>query len=146
MRLLACGISAMYPFFMRQAFEIQKDAIFQNMCTMLGFLKCLNLCMRLEPLGLLYGAIPCDSFSFMSSNCHERSSFHPFGSTRQFVYEGNCMATRFAILALVCLVRRVMWACENPARSVLDSLPPMQRLLDPCLFPFKATWRGSYVV
>ena len=103
-------------------------------------LALLRLMMRVKPLGLLYAGLPCDSMGFMSSSVHQRSAMAPWGAPRVFVFLGNTLACRLSILVLVGIARGVTWMLENPLRTAVDYLPPIQWLLQPHFRPLLAKW------
>ena len=126
--------------YLRQGFDSGKDAITMNLLTDLGFLNAIGLSLRLMVFGLLFGGVPCESYSFMSSGTHERSAAAPSGKAYPFVIEGSTMASRFAFLALLVISRGGCWMAENPFRSVLEIMPCMQLLLNSILRPLKVYW------
>ena len=103
-------------------------------------LALLRLLLRVRPLGLLYAGLPCDSMGFMSSSVHQRSALDPWGAPRVFVFLGNLLSCRLSILVLVGIARGVTWMLENPLRTAVDYLPPIQWLLQPHLRPLLAKW------
>ena len=103
-------------------------------------LALLRLLLRVRPLGLLYAGLPCDSMGFMSSSVHQRSALDPWGAPRVFVFLGNLLSCRLSILVLVGIARGVTWMLENPLRTAVDYLPPIQWLLQPHLRPLLAQW------
>ena len=125
---------------LRQPYEIEREPVFENLDTDLGFLRCLNLCMRLVPFGLWYGAIPCCSFIFLSMATHQRTSENPWGAPQEFVYTSNCIASRYCLLALIAIIRGCVWCIENPLRTYVDLLPPVQLLLRPHFKPMLSKW------
>jgi hypothetical protein len=90
---------------LRQGFDHLKDSVFQDLGSEMGLLKALSLVLRLSPLGLLFGGVPCESFGFMASPTHQRSALHPWGAPFPFVYLGNVLCTRFCLLALIAIIR-----------------------------------------
>ena len=124
----------------RQAYDVENDGVYQNLGSELGLLKALALCLRLKPLGLLYGGVPCELFGFMASNTHCRSGCSPWGNPYTFVFEGNVLCTRFCLLAIIATVRAAVWCLENPLRSTIDTLPPVQYLMKPFLGPLMVKW------
>ena len=96
--------------------------------------------MRLQIYGLLFGGVPCNSFAFMASATHARSYLDPWGRSFSFVYEGNVVCTRFALLALVAICRKCFWMLENPLRTMLEHMPPILWLLQDYLNPLVVRW------
>ena len=131
---------------LRQGLDICNDQCFGDLTSDCGFLKALELVLRLKPLGLLHGGIPCCSFGFMSSPTHARTALEPWGNLLfSFVFVGNVCATRFALLALLAVVRKCVWMLEQPGRSALVHLPPIQLLLRLELRPRLVKWSGPQV-
>ena len=64
---------------LRQGFDTCRDDVTNNILSDIGFCKALELCLRLLPFGLLFGALPCQSYGFMSSATHGRSGTNPHG-------------------------------------------------------------------
>ena len=95
-----------------------------NLLTTLGLLLGIQQVLRLSKTGLLWLGVPCNSFGFMSSNIHKRSSIRPLGDEgRGFVQQGNVLATRAALLALLGLCRGNYYFVENPLSSLLLHFP-----------------------
>ena len=130
----------LYIFHPRQGYDWESDAVFQNLATDLGLLKAIGLLLRLCPEGLWFGGVPCDSFGFLSSPTHGRTALQPFGRPFPFVYQGNILCTRFVMLAIISIIRGCVWAVEQPERSTIAHLPPMQVLLRPYLCPLMVKW------
>ena len=124
----------------RQGFEHDADPVFQNLGTDLGFLKALALMMRLHPLGLWYGGVPCCSFGFLSSPTHGRGALTPWGNPWPFVYAGNVLCTRYITLALLALIRGCVWMLEQPEKTTISHIPPVQLLMRDYLRPLMAKW------
>ncbi len=94
------------------------------MSTVQGILISLRQTLRVVELGLLYGGIPCASYTFMSSSLHRRSVLNPLGDeTFHFVKMGNLLAARFFLLVIVAIARKVFWFVEQPGSSKLPLLP-----------------------
>eukprot|EP00435_Cladocopium_sp_Y103_P018677 s1067_g4.t1 len=111
-----------------QAYELEADGVFCDMMSDVGFIKGAELVLRMVPLALLYGGIPCESYGFMSSGTRRRAASQPWGHAYCFVFRGNVIATRFVLLAMLAIVRNCLWMAEQPDRSFLIHLPPMQVL------------------
>ena len=124
----------------RQGFDFKEDVTF-DLRSDTGFCKGLLLSLRLLAFGLCYGAVPCDSLGWMSSGTHQRSSVCPSGNqTCAFVVEGSIFCTRFMIFALVSAIRGSVWFAENPSRTSLTYMPPIQLLMHPLLMPLIVKW------
>ena len=95
-----------------------------NLLTTLGLLLGIQQVLRLRKTGLLWLGVPCNSFGFMCSAVHKRSTLRPFGDEEHgFVQEGNTLATRAALLALLGLCRGSYYFVENPSCSLLLHFP-----------------------
>ena len=124
----------------RQGFDWVSDEIYQNLGSDLGFLKALQLLLRVVPLGLLFGGVPCDSFIFLSSSVHQRDATNPWGNPWPFVFQGNVLCTRFCLIALMCICRGCVWMLENPLRTAIEYMPPVQLLLQKHFHPLVVKW------
>ena len=126
---------------LRQGFERDTDAAFQDLASELGYIKAISLMLRLVPGALIFGAIPCASFGFMSSSVHQRDAVNPEGrDTFIFVREGNLLLSRFCLLALAGICRGLLWLIENPGRSTIHLHPCVKVLLRPALKPLLVKW------
>lgn len=115
---------------LRQGFDIQKDAIFNDLTGSLGMMTGLRNVLRLQRKALLFIGLPCNSHSFMSSSQHQRSCLQPYGQESfEFVSIGNTIALRSAALILIALVRGAIWFLENPGGSKCLCLPVLRNLL-----------------
>ena len=124
----------------RQGYDWNADQVFQNLATTVGLLKAIGLVLRLTPLGLLFGGVPCDSFGFMSSSLHGRDAISPWGNPYTFVELGNILCTRYALLACLSMARGCVWMLENPLRTAIAYMPPIQLLLKRELRPLLCKW------
>lgn len=76
----------------------------------LGFMRALQLLLRVEDLGLTTLAIPCNSFGYMSSSQHARTWENPMGAqTFSFVIIGNQVCCRACMLLALAIVRTVFF-------------------------------------
>ena len=57
---------------LRQGYDIGDDPVAHNLLTEIGFIKCLELVLRLAPFALLFAALPCHSFTWISVATHRR--------------------------------------------------------------------------
>lgn len=119
---------------------MEADNVSQNLLSTVGFLKSMELTLRIAAFGLLYGGLPCKSYIFISSATHQRSATEPQGATHPFVLEGTTMLDRFTILGLIAIARGAVWLCENPGRTILDVMPSMLRLMNVRLKPLMVRW------
>ena len=87
---------------LRQGFDLDKEAVLHDITLVFGFLTSLMLMLRLKDQGLAWMAIPCQSFTFMSSSGHQRSWQLPYGCTGMpFVQLGNCICSRTCLLLVL---------------------------------------------
>lgn len=128
---------------LRQSYEFTREQVFEDMCSDLGFMKALQLALRIKPFGLMYGGVPCESFSFMGSATHGRHATNPFGNAWPFVARGSICCTRLVLLALLCTVRGGVWFIENPALTVLPHFPAVRLLMQKALMPLQVKWSGT---
>lgn len=79
--------------------------------------------MRCKVGSLAFMGLPCSAHVFMSSGTTRKSRSNPRGDmTTSCGRHGNLLASRTAILVLVCVARRVWWGVEQPATSVAPFL------------------------
>ena len=129
---------------LRQPYDINKDSVYMDLLTGPGFLKAVALTLRLKEQGLLFAGLPCGSFVFISTGTHRRSRARPWGEEhREFVQQGNCLGSRFALLICIAVVRRAVYLIENPQCSILFWLPPLKWLLQKAALHSQAVrWWG----
>lgn len=132
----------------RQGYDILKEEIIYDILGTLGFINALRLALRVIREGLMFIALPCNSHSFMSSSVHKRSSSLPYGDElRGLVVVGNQIAYRSTLLILVAIVRRIIWAVENPSGSKCVVLPAFEQLLEkPGLRTTSWKWSGLQLI
>ena len=98
----------------------------QDILSIEGFFLGLLQCLRLRRKGLLWIGCPCHSFTWMCSSKHQRTPATPLGNTNlDFVVQGNKVAARSILLALICMARGGFYFLEQPAGSALDVYPYM---------------------
>ena len=135
------------PVHPRQGLDKNVDPVFQDLTSDTGFAKALQVLLRVVVGGLLFGGVPCNSFGFMSQGGHQRSALQPWGREEfMFVEEGSVLASRFAIMCLIACCRGVTWFLENPGRSTISMIPPLQLLLRPELRPLTVRWSDPHAV
>ena len=102
----------------------------------LGFLLCLQYVMRMKPGSLLWSGLPCSLHIWISRGTSGKSRSNPRGVFNGcFMHEcvriANCIACRFGLIAIICLVRKIWWDTEQPASSVAQWLPYLEVALHP---------------
>lgn len=70
---------------------------------------------------------------YVGVGCHVGAMFGSRGGPRRgagigdrtvdMTVIGNCLASRFGLVILICLVRQIFWGCEQPASSLAMYLP-----------------------
>ena len=115
---------------LRQGYDYLNDSVLQDLTMSLGFVKALQLGMRLGQRGLMFVGLPCNSHTYMCYRQHQRSEGRPLGDeTFPFVIKGNCIGYRAVLLILLGVVRGCLYFIENPSRSSCIHLPVIQHLL-----------------
>ena len=111
----------------------------------MGFMQSLKLMLRICQRGLSWVALPCGSFSFMSSSGHKRSFWNPYGCLQwQFVHLGNTICARSCLLIALAISRSVVFYVENPGRSALNYWPFINHLMAmPSLNSQRTSWFPS---
>ena len=66
---------------LRQGMDVESDPVSHNLLSEIGFLKGLELTLRLMAFALFFGGLPCKSYTFISSATHQRSAVQPNGKT-----------------------------------------------------------------
>lgn len=119
--------------------------MFEDLNGSLGFLRAIQLVLRVRLAGLCTLAIPCNSFEFMSSSQHGRSWSNPLGNNVfPFVVEGNMVCSRASLLIALGLARSIFYFVENPEQSTLPRWPYMCYLasLAPIIGSTRTFWWG----
>ena len=126
----------------RQGFDLCKDPVLQDVTLLFGFISALGYVLRIRFRGLNYMALPCNSFSFMTSSQHQRTWNSPYGSPCfPWIHLGNCICSRSCILALVAIARSVAFFIENPLQSALQRWPFVNYLMGlPWLNSHRTSW------
>lgn len=99
-----------------------------------------RLILRVKSKGLLFAGVPCDSMGFLSSPTHQRSALFPWGAPFPFVYTGNLLCCRFSMMVLISIARGVVWGLENPERTAINHVPPIDLILQSFLRPLTVKW------
>ena len=91
----------------------------ENVLTTMGFIKAVQKVLRMDRGALLYVALPCSSYIFMSSSQHKRSPLNPGGTrTLRWVAEANAICCRRMLLVALAIARQCFWVLEQPASSM----------------------------
>lgn len=89
-----------------------------------GFLKLLQMALRVRPDGLASFGIPCGSYVFLNLPTHKRTAENPFGDeSLEYVSLANQIGCRAALVMLVLICRAVYIFVEQPATSRLFISP-----------------------
>ena len=97
----------------------------------------LQYVLRLRAGALLMCGLPCSLHVWLSRGTSGKSRENPRGDCDGFTasmkktMEANMIACRFALIALVCLVRQVWWVTEQPSSSVAHYLEYLELALEP---------------
>ena len=127
--------------FVRQGFDICREPVLEDLCGIYGFMVALRCILRLKRSSLMFTALPCNSWIFLSSGTHRRTG-NIFGQPYPFVITGNILATRCAALISVAICRSVTWFLENPKSSKCKDWPYFRTVLSLAeLFPSETFWR-----
>ena len=95
-----------------------------------GFLKAVQLVLRLKVGALLWAGTPCSTWVWISRSSTGRSRGNPLGRTDQHsVSDANVTVSRVALLVLLAVARGACWAIEQPASSLMPEHPRMQMLV-----------------
>lgn len=117
---------------LRLTFDKDRKGSLEDICTVHGFARALQLVLRTARFGLLHAGQPCNSFSWMSSASHARCDENGYmGRTDQeWIKVCNVIAVRCAICLMVAFSRRVLFIIENPRQSVLPYFPYFKYVLE----------------
>lgn len=112
-----------------------------------GFTYSIRQILRLEEGGLAYFGMPCNSFTWLSSPQHQRTTGNPFGSGHfSWVHAGNILVCRMALLICICVARNVKFMIEQPDRSSLRIFPYLQHVMSfPQVLPQRIFWSGPWI-
>ena len=53
---------------------------------------------------------------------------------------GNVLCCRFSMMVLICIGRGVVWGLENPERTAINHVPPIDLILQSFLRPLTVKW------
>jgi hypothetical protein len=117
-------------------FDVCDRGADNDLCTTGGLLIAIRNTLRIVEGGLLYGGVPCNSFIFMNSRNTQRTDSNPLGNKMcPAAVTGNILASRFMMLVLIALARKVYWFVEQPGSSKLKLFPYTLPLLQSNILP-----------
>ena len=126
---LWCGVGAVWKAGAAQGHRSQgfdlKNGVAENILTKQGFLKALELTLRLATTGMLWMAPVCSSWIFLNLKNTMRQKDIWENRSCRIVREGNAMATTASFLFLVSWARGAFAAMENPVSSFFFKFPPV---------------------
>ena len=97
----------------------------------IGYSVALQYCLRLRAGALMFCGLPCGSHVWISRGTSGRSQACPRGNVDcEFTSTGNEQAARLALMILLCTVRLVYWACEQPHSSLVPKLPYIEWVMN----------------
>jgi hypothetical protein len=121
---------------LRDYYDICDRGADNDLSTTAGLLIAIRNTLRIVEGGLLYGGVPCNSFIFMNSANTQRTDLNPLGNkSSPAVNTGNMLASRFMLLVLIALSRKVYWFVEQPGSSKLKHFPYTLPLLQSSILP-----------
>ena len=126
---LWCGVGAVWKAGVAQGHRSQgfdlKNGVAENILTKTGFLKALELTLRLATSGMLWMAPVCSSWIFLNLKNTMRQKDIWGNRSCQIVREGNAMATTASFLFLVSWARGAFAAMESPVSSFFFKCSPV---------------------
>ena len=117
----------------------------QNILTHSGFQLAVQWTLRLREGGLLWAAVECSTWAFLSRSTYSRSKSRPEGDLdHAAVRIANRMAERTVMLCVLAASRGAKIVIENPQSSLLSYLSPMSELCEMVLKEQTCVWLGSF--
>jgi len=111
-------------------FDIASDMIYQDICTVRGFLCALGMLLRLSCRGFLWLGIPCKTWIWVARRVFMRCPSFPVGDPgNEEVELANLLVSRCVILILLATARGIAWCVEQPLSSVLRHHPRFRQQL-----------------
>ena len=116
----------------RLTFDKDRKGYLEDICSVHGFTRALQLVLRVSRFGLLHAGQPCNSFTWMSCATHGRDVVNDFmgRGDQEWMTLHNIIAVRCVICLLVAFSRRVFFIVENPRQSVLPDFPYLKYVLE----------------
>ena len=126
----AVGCWALVGELIRMEYDMDRHPDSEDILTMPGFARACLMTLRLKPSALLYMAVPCSAWVFMSQSVHRRCQTQPFGNDQiSWVRSANILVCRSMALAALALARRGFFFLENPWRTMLKVFPVVEFML-----------------
>ena len=103
----------------------------------MGFMVCIQYILRLKVGALLFSGLPCSLHVWIAKGTSLKTRDNPRGTlldgsyTFECVRLANMIACRYALCVLICIVRAVWWATEQPSSSLAQFLPYLEHVLNP---------------
>ena len=108
-----------------------QPTVFKPAPLRMGLLIALQYVLRIRAGGLCHGGLPCSHHIWISSGTTGKSRACPLGDMSVACTQlGNCIATRWGVLNLLCVARRVFWGGEQPGSSVAPYMPVIEWCLN----------------
>jgi len=112
------------------AYDYKYDAVLQNILNPYGYVFLLSLVLRLGPLGVMWLAVVCSSWVWVSRSSTKRSFVKPMGEESHVsVKQSNVMVSRATILIYICEALSLLWFLEQPSTSLMILHKRFQELL-----------------
>lgn len=106
-----------------EAFDIN-DGPEGDILSLVGFLRCILLVLRVREGGLVVGGPPCSSFVFINTGTSRRSRKKVLGrETLQYVADANAITCRWVLLGMIAASRAVRFLTEQPSSSLMLHFP-----------------------
>lgn len=129
-----------------RGFDILKNPL-HDLASAEGFCIALTQTLRVKRNGVIWGGNPCSSWVWISDHSTKRrSSLGVMGDEEvPSVALTNCLAARFALLAMIAVIRGLFWCVEQPMSSLLPQCPYMAHVLTNMMPAFiQRTWLGAF--
>ena len=108
-------------------YDVLNDAVFQDLCGVLGMISALQHVRMLVPgYGLVWLGTVCSTWVFVSRNSTMRTDGNARGDiSRRCVRRGNRQAARSALIMALCFSLRLGFCLEHPGSSILFRHPAL---------------------
>ncbi|CAL1171061.1 unnamed protein product, partial [Cladocopium goreaui] len=129
-----------------RSFDILKNPM-HDLTEPQGFFIALTKVLRVRRNGVIWGGNPCSSWIWISAHTTKRrSSMGVMGDESvPSVAIANCLAARFALIAMVAVIQGLWWCVEQPSSSLLPECPYMAHIMTNMMPAFSCrTWLGAF--